>query len=166
MKSLVAKAVGILAVGFLFFRLGSDIHYSDQKGIFDGLRDMSAIIFGIMGAWIAVLHPDLLTQLVKPETIQDGSIPDSRHLITPMIYAALSLAIIMTVGMLAPLVYRFRILYEHLEIVRGISFSIAGVLSVLLIWSLILSFVPYAKAKMFHDLAVARKKKADQLAGK
>src|SRR5882724_10051305 len=104
MKRIVLKATLVAAWGLLCFYCGRNVSYAEQTPIYDALREMSAIVFGIMGAWIAVLHPDLLMELVKPNKTEEESIPDTGHLIAPMIYSAITLAMVLTIGVLVPLV--------------------------------------------------------------
>jgi hypothetical protein len=67
---------------------------------------------------------------------------------------------------LRPVASQFDYLVGHARTVRGLSFSSLGALAVLQIWALVLSFVPYGKAKMEQERELARRKKADVLAGK
>lgn len=62
----------ILIVAFfllspLLWIYGKEVPLSDQKDIFDSLKDTSAIIFAILGAWIAVIYPKDLKAIFKAD---------------------------------------------------------------------------------------------------
>ncbi len=159
------KAVLFLLWAALCFFYGSNVPYAEQKDLYEALRNMSAIIFGIMGAWIAVLHPNLLTHLINHKKIQESDLPDSRHLITPMIYAAFSLAVVLMIGIMKPIVTQCAFIMEKADVVRGLSFAVVGSLTLLQIWALILSFVPYVRVKIAQETQMAHTKKVNALAG-
>lgn len=159
------KVAFIIVWAVFCFWFGRNVPIAQQESLYDALRNMSAIIFGIMGAWTAILHPDLLSHLTNPSKLLRQDMPDSRHLITPMVYAACALAFVLIMEVLRPIASQFDYLVDHSKTVRGMSFSILGALTVLQIWALILSFVPYGKAKMEQERELARRKKADVLAG-
>ncbi len=144
---------------------GRDIPLAAQSGLFDALRNMSAIIFGIMGAWIAILHPDLLSHLTTPSKLLKQELPDSRHLIAPMIYAAIALIYTLFMEVLRPVASQFAFLLGHIATVRGVSYAALGLLAALQIWALVLSFAPYAKVKMAQELLKADASKARALIG-
>jgi hypothetical protein len=160
------KTAFLLAWAALCFFYGSNVPYVEQKDLYEALRNMSAIIFGIMGAWIAVLHPNLLTQLINQKKIQESDLPDSRHLIAPMIYAAFSLAVVLMIGIMKPIVTQSSFIMENVGVVRGLSFAVIGSLTLLQIWALILSFVPYVRVKIAQETQMAHTKKVNALAGK
>jgi hypothetical protein len=148
------------------FVYGCNISYAEQEGLYEALRDASAIIFAIMGAWIAVLHPDLLTHLINHQKIQERDLPDTQHLMRPMIYAAFSLAIVLMIGIIKPIAMQFSFILQHTQVVRGFSFAIVGSLTLLQIWALILSFVPYVRVKIAQENQIAHMQKVNALAGK
>lgn len=160
------KVAFVLSWAFFCFWFGRNVPMVQQESLFEALRNMAAIIFGIMGAWIAILHPDLLSHLSNPSRLLHQDMPDSRHLITPMVYAACALAFVLLMEVLRPIASQFGYFITHARIVRGISFSVLGALTVLQIWALVLSFVPYGKAKMEQEMAIAKRRKTELLLGK
>lgn len=160
------KAALLLVWAALCFFYGSNVSYAEQKDLYEALRNMSAIIFGIMGAWIAVLHPNLLTHPIDQKKIQETDLPDSRHLIAPMIYAAFSLAVVLMIGIIKPIATQSSFIMGNANVIRGLSFAVVGSLTLLQIWALILSFVPYVRVKIAQEAQMARTKKIDALAGK
>src|SRR5690625_7087270 len=53
----IALAVGLIIFSVIF---GGKVTFNEQMPIYDGLRNTSAIIFAVMGAWIALLYPGKL----------------------------------------------------------------------------------------------------------
>ncbi|MCI5122880.1 MAG: hypothetical protein D3908_17170 [Candidatus Electrothrix sp. AUS4] len=50
-------------IAILCYSVGSDIKISEQLPLYESLRNTSAIIFGVMGAWIAILYPNSLLKI-------------------------------------------------------------------------------------------------------
>lgn len=75
MKTLIQLLVLFFAIlsEIAALTIGKTVPISKQQPALLALRDMSAVIFAIMGAWIAVLHPQILKQLVKKD---EKSSPD------------------------------------------------------------------------------------------
>lgn len=48
----------IIVISLLF---GGNIPFKEQLPIYDGLRNTSAIIFAVMGAWISLIYPNKLS---------------------------------------------------------------------------------------------------------
>ena len=50
---------------------GKDVPYQDLSDIFDSLKDTAAIIFAILGAWIAVIYPKDLKAIFHVNNSKD-----------------------------------------------------------------------------------------------
>lgn len=55
----IMTAVYILSA-FYIFTFGKRIDYATQKDLIDNIRDVTSIIFGVCGAWLALSYPKAL----------------------------------------------------------------------------------------------------------
>lgn len=58
---LSAKLLTIFIFLALVFHVGKSISYEDQSKYIDNIRNVSAIIFGVSGAWLAITYPKALS---------------------------------------------------------------------------------------------------------
>jgi hypothetical protein len=139
-----ALSVVVLLAAISGYYFGQDVPMTEQLPIYEGLRNTSAIIFGVMGAWLAILHPSSLKKIFSKE---GGSISkDDRAtinlLLSPIIISTFILLIVLVVPLLVAASRNIPILVQYSPIFRGISFSVMAVLTILQIWTLILTLVP------------------------
>lgn len=132
----------IIFIAIFSYRYGVNIPIKEQWPLYESLRNTSAIIFGVMGAWIAILYP----LSVKSDQCENGSemVSESsiRKLIMPMLYSTLILSAVLIVGFLSPILSQIPILVTYKQVVRGCSFSFLGVLTFAQLWAILLSLMP------------------------
>jgi hypothetical protein len=118
-------AVSLLGIGYHF---GGPIKLEDQWGFFEALRTTTSIVFGVMGALLAIVYPEVVKRGLRGELI---SSPDKNlHRVTdPLAHSALLLILLVSA---APLFAWLKSLGEaqmsELR-VNEISFAILCVLS-------------------------------------
>jgi len=124
--------------------LGGGITFKEQMTIYDGLRNTSAIIFAVMGAWIALLYPGKLSQAFgrKPYKEKANEIDQINRLFRPMIYSTIILMVVIGVSLIVPLAKQVSYLHAYKEHFRAISFGTIASLTLLQFWSIILTLVP------------------------
>src|SRR5690554_880017 len=124
--------------------LGGKIPFNEQMPIYDGLRNTSAIIFAVMGAWIALLYPGKLSQAFgkKPYKEKADDIEQINRLFRPMIYSTIILMVVIGVSFAVPLAKQIDYLHQYKEIFRAVSFGAIASLTLLQFWSIILTLVP------------------------
>lgn len=140
----ILKYLLVVSIALAAYLHGQEIAMSRQMPLFEGLRNTSAIIFGVMGAWLAILHPESLKNIFRSN---GGKLPDQEKntimlLLSPII---ISTAIIATVLILFPLVELSKTIDYFLAyrgILRGLSFSLLSSLTLLQLWALILTLAP------------------------
>ena len=149
-----------LVVITVSFGLGGQIAFKEQMTIYDGLRTTSAIIFAVMGAWIALLYPTKLSQAFgkKPYEEKSDDIDQINRLFRPMIYSTTILIVVIGMAFIVPLAKQVIYLHQYKEIFRAISFSVVAFLTMLQFWSLILTLVPGDSIKDDLDEVRAREK--------
>ena len=141
MKKFLAGS--IFALGLLLGYLGRSIPFAEQFPIFSSLGTVAAIVFGLMGAWIAVIYPGALSNLTKrKDDIQsDGEILVSR-LVVPMVISTIVVVLSLVVTSFSPLARRMLVGHLSSELLRGISFSLVSLLTLYLIYAVIVTMAP------------------------
>lgn len=154
---IIAYTIFIVIV-FLSVKLGDKIPFKDQLPIYDGLRNTSAIIFAVMGAWISILYPNKLSTAFSKvdKSNKKTEIEDIKRLFKPMIYSTIILMIVICMSFIVPLAKQVSFLLAHREIFRAISFTIITTLSTIQLWSLILTLLPSDSIKDDLDNQQAR----------
>lgn len=134
----------LFLTGALCFKFGAGIPFKEQWPLYESLRNTSAIIFGVMGAWIAIIYPNVLSKIYGRVNSSDAKAEAEKinKLISPMLYATTIVAIVLVIGLAAPIAKRIEYLSQYHNILRSLSFSIFGMLTIAQLWSLILTLIP------------------------
>ena len=140
----ILLALLAIAIGYFFYIFGGNVTYAEQWPIYEGLRNTSSIIFAVMGAWLAILYPSKLAMIFekKDGIYKINEIQEVRRLIAPLIYSTLVLAFVMIVALITPIAKQFEYVIIHKKTFQGISFVTLGLLTLIQLWSLILSLIP------------------------
>ncbi|MDP2504005.1 hypothetical protein BCT47_23045 [Vibrio splendidus] len=144
-QSIIKVSVALLSIVLigLSFWFGGDIPLKSQLPIYDGLRNTAAIIFAIMGAWIALLYPKVLgTSFGKKTDAQVEELKEIEKLFQPMLYSTLILMLVIIVSFVVPLAKLSPWLISHKEYLRSMSFGALSILTILQFWSLLLTLLP------------------------
>ena len=147
-----------IAVGTASLWVGRAIPFTEQWPVYDGLRQTSAIVFGIMGAWAAIVYPNAMTSLLRPGSkLTTEEKRSLNRLLRPMLISTLILAVILVVALIAPVVRHVPWLMSHREWLRGASFGTVGILTVAEILAVALVLLPFDDAKREIDYATSRR---------
>jgi hypothetical protein len=135
-----------LGLGLLYgaYSYGQAIPMEGQVPIFEGLRDVASIIFGVMGIWISILCPGILEKLFKKRTadLSDDEMRAVYKLFFPLVSSTLIIGVVLGLAVLNPVLKQVPVLLAHREVCRGISFAMVAILSFIQGWSLLVSLVP------------------------
>ena len=135
---LAAAVVTICAV------YGEDVPFHEQWPLYTGLRATAGIIFGVLGAWIAIIYPRALKNIFgnTEESSPSRRINQVRRLKAPMWYSTLVLVAVLVVGLVEPILKQFDFLIRHRSILRAVSLAFLGGATSLLLWSVLLVVAP------------------------
>jgi len=140
---MLAKILIVIAVLFFSFIFGRNIPFQDQLPLYESLRTTSAIIFGVMGAWIALICPEMLSSVISVYSKKDDDkYSRFKLLIRPMRYSTIILMFVLLIIFINPLVRQISFLCDYALQLRGFSFAILGLLTMLQLWSVLLTFIP------------------------
>lgn len=87
---------GALA-GYLGYHFGADIPLSEQWPYFEALRTTTSIVFGVMGALLAVVFPEVLKQGLRGAGAPSGE-TNLRRVLLPCAYSAVLLIILIVLA--------------------------------------------------------------------
>lgn len=127
----------VLAVPVFFY--GRNIAYDKQMVVYDGLRNTSGIIFGVMGAWMAVLYPGGIASFFKDPRSASSQIA---AITGAMVNSMLTLAVILLIQFLAPILEQFPFPPLIVSLSKGFSYSLVFVLTALQMRSLLITLLP------------------------
>jgi hypothetical protein len=148
------------ALTVVFFHYGQEVAFSTQWPLYDSLRNTSAIIFGVMGAWIALIYPEALSSLLK--TNQKNSADRKRlnevhKILHALVLSSCILSMVLMVGFLAPIAKQIPWLITNTKWVRGASYSLLGLLTICQLWTVVLTLLPADRVKRNIDGASKKK---------
>lgn len=132
-------AISSFGVGCVY---GSFVEFQHQKTIYEVLRNTSAIIFGVVGAWYAVITPMYLGSEDKNGKKSKYARALLKSLLIPIKYAIYILCITILFQLFYPISSIIEINYETRIILKAISFGLVCSLSVLMLFTLIRSLIP------------------------
>lgn len=137
---LVTVWVGVLAAALL---LGGAVPFAEQWPLYEALRNTAAIIFAVVGAWLAIVYPERLKMSQGKAPGAEPKSPDKLvKLLEPIVNSTVILAVVLIVGLIAPLIKTAPFVREHVEVFRAISFIILASLTLLQVCTVILTLIP------------------------
>lgn len=130
-----------ISAGYYF---GRSVPFSEQWPLYEALRTTSAIIFAVVGAWLAIVYPERL-RLSISEASGESQEKGQRHigiLLSPAVNSTAVLCIVLMVGVLAPLLKRTDLVLAHISGFRGASYALLVGLTLWQAWTVILTLIP------------------------
>lgn len=98
-KAIVWHLVVVVAVTYLSYSFRLDIVFKDVEPIISILQNTSAMIFTIMGIWIAYVYPNAVLRVVQPSKVtaifSDEDLKRVRLLVGIVIFSALILILLL-----------------------------------------------------------------------
>jgi chromate transport protein ChrA len=138
----VILSIFVLGISALCFWAGRTIPMSEQWPIYEGLRTTSGIVFGVTGAWLAIVYPNALKKVFgqsEKRTAVFGDLKEVDRLLEPMRWATIILMVVLIAGLLRPLPDHFSQLRDYRHLLRGISFAFLGAGTVVQTWTVLAS---------------------------
>lgn len=120
---LICCACIACAAGFV---LGQKVKFVQQWPLFEALRNTAAIIFAVVGAWLAIIFPERL-KIPFGRAKNDSANTNGSSiglLLTPAVHSTILLVVLLLIGITAPLMKQIPQIMAHVEIFRGISFTL------------------------------------------
>lgn len=125
--------MALLAV--LFFFVGRDIPFAEQKDFIDNIRDVSSIIFGVCGAWLALSYPKAIglskeaCSTMGPErnafiNKAENEIAVLKSFVSAMVICTLIITTSLAIPYAKTLILAVSINDKYIPTLRGLNFSI------------------------------------------
>jgi hypothetical protein len=153
----ISAIIAILLVGTGTW-FGQNVPVAEQWPMFEALRTTAAIIFAVIGAWMAIIYPEKLRLSFRPH--QNASVIETApqtgwgQLFTPVVHSTLILSVVLLLGIIVPAL-------KHVELDvpvrywRGTSYGLLVALTLWQLWTVLLTLVPADKVKTSLDAADA-----------
>ncbi|GKS73927.1 hypothetical protein AVME950_03545 [Acidovorax sp. SUPP950] len=139
-------AVAVLAGGWF----GRTVPFAEQWPVFEGLRTTAAIIFGVIGAWLAIIYPERLKLSFKPKNNGGPSETGVGQLFSPVVNSTLILGAVLLIGVIAPIAKKYPLPLD-VAWCRAISYGVLVALTLFQLWTVLLTLVPANTIKSFVD---------------
>lgn len=159
----------VIAVAWLGYRFGTPIALNDQWPLYDTLRNTTSIVFGIMGALIALVYPDAVKNALRGGASVQPTDGGLRKLITPCGHSAMLLVILV---ILAPAIAWITTLdaanyAAEIASLQKVSFSLFCVLSYWQVVILLMVLIPFDDlySKVNEDIRRARLRRGMHMNG-
>ncbi|WP_343734698.1 hypothetical protein [Acidovorax sp.] len=140
-------AVAAVLAGAWF---GRKVPFAEQWPMYEGLRTTAAIIFGVIGAWLAIIYPERLKLSFKPANHTGPKETGVGQLFSPVVNSTLILGAILVIGVAAPIAKKYPMPFD-IEWCRGISYGVLVALTLFQLWTVLLTLVPASTIKSFVD---------------
>lgn len=138
---------GLFACGMCYagFYYGRYIPFIQQWPLFEALRNTAAIIFAVVGAWLAIIYPERLKlSFGKPASTDKGS-ENVGLLLTPAVHSTIILVCLLLIGICAPILKQIPGILAYVELFRGLSFL---TLTLLTLWQIVIVIMTVLPAEM------------------
>lgn len=130
--------------------------------MYEGLRTTAAIIFGVIGAWLAIIYPERLKLSYKPSKNGSPSETGIGQLFSPVVNSTLVLGSILVIGVVAPIFKQYPLPLD-VETCRGLSYGVLVALTLFQLWTVLLTLIPANTIKSFVDQEDEAKRALDGL---
>jgi hypothetical protein len=148
----IVLIVCTISMAAISYYLGYKVRVKEQLEIVTSLREISAIVFGVMGAWIAILYPKSLKDIYRLDVDSNQILGEAKRIFLPIRWATFIVTISLGYTLLYPALIEAGIPSIFHPAIRGVSFFLIGLLVIAQVYSLILSLIPMDKSE--KDLSI------------
>lgn len=142
---------------------GQKVPFASQWPMYEALRTTAAIIFAVIGAWMAIIYPERLRLSFKaPEEASSGKADAAGELFTPVVNSTCILVVVLAVGTIAPLL-KAHGLPGPVTLWRGLSYGLLVALTLWQIWTVLLTLDPADRVKSFMSKERRHQRNVDAL---
>lgn len=140
----ILLGIAVLISLAVSYRYGKNIPFESQAKILDSLRDTSAVLMTVLGIWMAVICPGLLSSLFDGQRIDvdDATYTRIRSITTPLFFAALIVCFEIALPWLALILKQVEALTGFHDYLRVASFFIISLLCLIQLFAILMALVP------------------------
>jgi hypothetical protein len=144
--------VVVLLASALGYFLGQEIALSEQWPYFEALRTTSSIVFGVMGALLAIVYPEVVKQGFRATAKMDlGNAGNLRLVVDALAHSALLLLVLVLSGPVFVWVSTLFAKSEYVSHIQGASFGALCMLTVWQGWILVLVLRPLDLLRVYLE---------------
>lgn len=88
----------LAAIAWIGYRFGALITFGDQWPYFEALRTTTSIVFGVMGALLAIVYPEVLKDGLRGSFGRDAQSGSLHRIIEPLVHSALLLILLVALA--------------------------------------------------------------------
>jgi hypothetical protein len=151
MKLKIAAGIFLFIAVTTIGLIGYKINFSTQWPIFESLRSTSAIIFGVVGAWMALVYPRAVRFIARNRNSDNvtkmAEIEDAEVLLKPLIWSSVVLITLVLLGPISEILKHLNLPTQVNEIARSLSFILLVSLSIIQVLAVIQTLRPIQKIK-------------------
>lgn len=129
-------------LGLAAFYYGSQIPISDQDDVLDFVVTMSSVVFGVVGIWLAVVFPEVISSLYKEVSVEkkDELRKKAKRILLPMVIS--TIVAVFSVFLKLFLSILKSVVPNDSGLFRGVIFVLLVYESIALCCSLVLAAAP------------------------
>ena len=143
MKKQVLIYLLIAIISFLLvMKYPNTLSWNAQWEILKNLRKIAAWIFGIMGLWLGIVHPDSLKNIFNVNYKPNNDLARAKTIFHPIRNATIIVVLIICIEIFAPVIKQISCVVDNKQLVLNISFFLILFIGMSLIWSLLQTLVP------------------------
>ena len=147
----------LLGIMVFSFFIGRNIPFHSQKELLEPLLGIAGIVFGVLGIWLGILYPDLISNASKFESSSEGRQinKEANDIIFPFVFSLLLLIVFIVLLYLEPVLKSFGFSENCVPCFRGVSFSVISFITFCWIYSIfkLLAFSGRLKGRVSLDCA-------------
>ena len=137
---------------------GKSIPFSQQWPLYEALRTTAAIIFAVVGAWLAIIYPERLRMTFKERKQKVMGEANIGKIFSPVVHSTLILSMVLVIGVVAPVLKQMDFLLPYKEPLRGGAYAVLVLLTFWQIWTVVLTLVPADMVKSHSDREDAKQR--------
>ena len=129
--------------------VGENVAFAQQIELLRELREVSTIIFGIVGAWAAIVYPGELKQKLRPTevtTLDPDQLANFRSLMRCLIFSALVVVAVLLIQYVGVALRPTQLVQQYSGWLRRIYFGMTCLLGVAQLWVILLMLIPINSA--------------------
>lgn len=144
----ILRPIVLLCLSAIASIAGRDIPVSVQVGILSALFQAASIIFGILGAWLAIVYPQELQNLFKKD-VNLGEVGGLlERIFFPLRISASVVIFCILHTWLSPLLHLVPIFETYKALVRQANFFLTSLAVLATVWALVGVFYPMDSAEL------------------
>ncbi len=142
---------------FLSYKYGGNVSLHSQLENIDRLQNISSVIFGVMGAWIALIYPESLNQILNwNNKLVLANVSAIKRILLPIKCATIVILYVLLFNWISPVLVQLEILKSHKEFALACNFFLVGSSCILLFVAILFSFAPidHVEAQIFKKSGI------------